>query len=402
MMLPYQDITVVDLSENLAGPFCTQILGDLGADVIKVERPGTGDPARAWGPPFWGGESPLFLAGNRNKQSLVANLKTADGRGVVRQLAAEADVFVHSFRAGVIESFGLEYEQLQSLNSKLVYCSIAAFGVRGPRKDHPGYDPLLQAYGGLMSVTGHPGQPPVRVGTSVMDISTGMWASLGILAALKKREETGQGTEVVASLFDTALTWISYHLMGYLGTGEVPGKEGSGLGMIVPYEAFPTADGHLMIAAGNDTLFGNLCEALGIPERAEDERFQDNPSRVTHREALFEILAERTRQETTVALERRLQAAGVPAAPIQTIDAVAEDPQVAANRMLMSGNHPRIPDFQSVALPVEWDGSRVGLRHAPPCVGQHTNEVLSELGYSTKEIEELSQTGAIQQHPDFT
>lgn len=385
----------MDVSENLAGPFCTQILGDLGAEVVKVERPAGGDPARAWGPPFWGGESPLFLAGNRNKRSLAVDLKSEEGREVVRRLVGRADVFVQSWRRGVARSLGLAPDPLRRAHPRLVYCSVTAFGTRGPMRDLPGYDPLLQAYGGLMSVTGHPDREPVRVGTSVMDMSTGMWAALGILAALRRREETGEGSHVTTALFDSAVVWISYHLLGYLGTGHVPAKAGSGLGMIVPYEAFPTADGHVMVAAGNDGLFRSLCESLGIPEVADDPRFRDNPARVAHREALYRILAGATRALRTAEAERRLRDAGVPIAPIRSVDEVARDPQVAANGMLVPTPHATIRDFRSVALPVEWDGRRATSRRGPPLPGEHTREILEEAGYGEGELEEFAERGVV-------
>lgn len=389
-------VYVVDLSQNLAGPFCTQILGDLGAEVVKVERPGTGDAARRWGPPFWGDDGALFLSSNRNKRSVAVDLKTAEGREIVERLASRADVFVESFRAGGAERLGLDYHRLSRSNPKLVYCSITAFGVRGPLSHLPGYDPLLQAYGGLMSVTGHAEQPPVRVGTSIVDMGTGMWAVIGILAALREREATGRGTHVVTSLFDTAVMWGAYHAIGYLATGQVPRPHGTGLGMIAPYEAFPTADGRVMIAAGTDELFRRACHALELPDVAEDPRFRDNPSRVRHRTVLFDLIAEATGRLTTEDTIQRLQGAGVPCAPIRSIDQVLADPQVEANELLIGVPHPNIPDFRTVALPVQWDGARAPVRRAPPLLGQHTAEVLEAIGYGRDEIAELERIGAIQ------
>ena len=393
---PLDGTLVVDLSQNVAGPYCTQILGDLGAEVIKVERPGKGDEARSWAPPYWGEEAATFLSLNRNKRSLGLDLKGSGALDIFRRLVGKADVLVQSFRAGVVEELGLGYEQANALNPRLVYCSITAYGTRGPLKDLPGYDPLMQAYGGLMSINGHPGQPPARVGTSIVDMGTGMWAALGILAALRERDHTGQGSHVITALYDTALAWIPYQIMNYLASGEAPLPQGSGTAMIAPYEAFPTADGHLMIAAPSDALFGKVCEALGIPEVAHDPRFAGNPNRVQNKKALFDLLADVTRRETAQRLLDRLRQAGVPAAPIQTIDRVVTDPQTEASGMLPHISHPRIPGFRVVTLPIQWNGQRPSVSRVPPKLGEHTDEILSELGYTPPEIERLERQKAIQ------
>ncbi|HEU5320015.1 MAG TPA: CoA transferase, partial [Methylomirabilota bacterium] len=246
MALPLEGIVVADLTQNVAGPFCTQILGDMGAEVVKVERPGRGDDARAWAPPWWGQESASFMAFNRNKKSLALDLKREGGVEILRRLVGRADVFVQSLRAGAVAELGLDFAAAAALNPRLVYCSITAFGTEGPLRDLPGYDPLMQAYGGLMSVNGHPGEEPARVGTSIVDMGTGMWAALGIVAALRQRDATGRGVEVTTALFETALMWVSYHAMGYFASGDVPQPQGSGTGMIAPYQAFPTADGYVM------------------------------------------------------------------------------------------------------------------------------------------------------------
>ncbi|MBI4608505.1 MAG: CoA transferase [Candidatus Rokubacteria bacterium] len=396
MAAPLDGILVVDLSQNVAGPFCTLILGDLGAEVIKVERPERGDDARAWAPPFWGEESSAFMSMNRNKRSLALDLKAPEGAEILRRLVARADVFVQSLRSGVAEELGIGYAQLRPVNPRLVYCSVTAYGEHGPLRDLPGYDPLMQAYAGLMSVNGHPGQPPARVGTSIVDMGTGMWAALGIVAALRQRERTRQGSHVVTALFDTTLMWVSYHMMGYFASGEVPQPQGSGTLMIAPYEAFPTADGYLMIAAGSDALFARACQALGIPEAARDPRFADNPSRVRNRKALFDLIAGITQQETSGGLRERLRAAGVPCAPILSIDQVAAEPQTEASGMLVSAPHPRLSDYRSLALPISWDGIRPGVRRVPPLLGEHTTEVLRELGFSAEEIARLDQRKVVQ------
>ena len=395
MSLPLDGIVVADLTQNVAGPFCTQILGDMGAEVIKVERPGRGDDARAWAPPFWGAESASFMAMNRNKRSLALDVKHARGLEVLRRLVARADVFVQSLRAGVIEELGLDFAGARALNPRLVHCSITAFGARGPLADRTGYDPLMQAYGGLMSVNGHPGQEPARVGTSIVDMGTGMWAALGVVAALRERDATGRAVEVTTALFETALMWVSYHAMGYLGSGEVPQPQGSGTAMIAPYQAFPTADGYAMIAAGSDALFARLARALGAPALAADPRFADNPSRVRHRQALVEALAALTRELKAADLLERLRAAGVPCAPILTMDAVLAEPQTRASGMLVPAPHPRLPDYRSIGLPLLWDGARPGVRRVPPLLGEHSTDVLTWLGYTPDDVRALRAEGVI-------
>src|SRR5262245_14593840 len=255
MEAPLAGILVADLTQNVAGPSCTQILGDMGADVIKVERPGRGDDARAWAPPYWGSESATFLGVNRSKRSLAVDMKQADGRAVLERLIGRADVLVQSLRAGVIEELGLDWERARALNPRLVYCSITAFGTEGPLKDRPGYDPLMQAYGGIMSINGHPNQPPARVPASVGHMGTGRWAVMGIMAALRERHRPGRGAHVTTALFDSALVWSVFQMSHYLATGDVPQPQGSGTAMIVPYEAFPVSDGWVMVAAASDALF---------------------------------------------------------------------------------------------------------------------------------------------------
>jgi len=394
--LPLEGILVVDLTQNVAGPFCTQTLGDMGAEVVKVERPGRGDDARAWAPPWWGTESATFMAFNRNKRSLALDLKREGGLEVLRRLVARADVFVQSLRPGAIGQLGLDFPKAITLNPRLVYCSITAFGTRGPLAHLPGYDPLMQAYAGLMSVNGHPGQEPARVGTSIVDMGTGMWAALGIMAGLRQRDATGRAVEVTTALFETALMWVSYHAMGYLGSGEVPQPQGSGTAMIAPYQALPSADGYVMIGAASDALYGRLTEALGVPELARDPRYADNPSRVTRREELVETLSARTRTLTTSDLLDRLRAAGVPAAPIHSMDQVLKAPQTEASGMLVDAPHPRLPDYRSIGLPVQWDGRRPEVRRVPPRLGEHTADVLTTLGYTLDDVRTLQSQGLVQ------
>ena len=393
--LPLERVVVVDLTQNVAGPFCTQILGDMGADVIKVERPGRGDDARAWAPPYWGDESATFMALNRNKRSVALDLKHDGGREVLRRLVARADVFVQSLRAGVVAELGLDVAAATAMNSRLVYCSVTAFGTRGPLSDRPGYDPLMQAYTGLMSLNGHPGGEPARVGTSIVDMGTGMWAALGIVAALRQRDVTGRGGEVTTALFDTALMWVSYHAMGYLGSGEVPQPQGSGTAMIVPYQVFPASDGYVMIGAASDALFRKTAGALGTPGLADDDRFRDNPSRVRNRAILIPAMSGLTRERTVKELLDALQAAGVPCAPILAMDAVMAEPQTRESGMLVSAPHPRVPDYQSIGLPLQWDGRRPGVRRVPPALGEHTADVLTWLGYTLDDVRSLKARGVV-------
>jgi formyl-CoA transferase/CoA:oxalate CoA-transferase len=395
MDAPLAGLLVADLTQNVAGPYCTQILGDMGAQVVKVERPGRGDDARAWAPPYWGEESATFMSVNRNKRSLAVDMKAAEGRAVLERLVARADVLVQSLRAGVIDELGLGWDRARALNPRLVYCSITAFGTEGPLKDRPGYDPLMQAYGGLMSVTGYPGAP-ARVPVSIVDMGTGMWAVIGILAALRERDRTGRGTHVTTALFDTALAWVTVPLTNYLASGEVPGPQGSGTQMIAPYEAFPSRDGWVMIAAASDALFAKCCGALDLADLARDPRFATNPGRVANRAALAEAIAAATRALDASELLARLQRAGVPSAPILGMDRVAAESQTDASGMLIPAKHPRVDDYRAVGLPVRWDGERPGVARVPPLLGEHTAEVLAELGYDDTAIRELSDRHVIQ------
>ena len=383
-------VLVADLTQNIAGPYCTQILADLGADVVKIEKVGRGDDARAWAPPFWGAESATFMGVNRGKRSLAIDVKAADGRAVVERLVGRADVFVQSLRAGAADELGLGWRRAQALNPRLIHCSVTAFGVDGPYRDRPGYDPLMQALGGLMSITGHPGQPPARIPVSLVDVGTGMWAAMAILAALRERDRTGQGIEITTALYDTAIAWSVFQMCHYLATGEVPRPQGSGTAMIAPYEAFPTADAWVMIGAASDALFAKTCAALGADALARDARFRDNPGRVTHRVELGRVLGAITGALPTRAVLERLEGAGVPCAPIHTLDQVAGEPQTEASGMLASMKHPRLPDYRAVVTPIRLDGERPVAARVPPLLGEHTAEVLGELGYDPETIRRLA------------
>ncbi|HEV8531887.1 MAG TPA: CoA transferase [Methylomirabilota bacterium] len=396
MDAPLARLLVADLTQNVAGPTCTQILGDMGADVIKVERPGRGDDARAWAPPFWGEESATFMSFNRSKRSLAVDMKAPEGRAILERLIGRADVLVQSLRAGAIEELGLGWERAHALNPRLVYCSITAFGTDGPLSDRPGYDPLMQAYGGIMSVNGHAGQPPARVPVSLVDMGTGMWAAIAILGALRERERTGRGANVTTALFETALAWTTFQMTHYFANGEIPQPQGSGTAMICPYEAFPTRDAWVMIAAASDALFVKAAAALGAPELPRDARFADNPARVAHRGELLEALSRITRELSSADVLARLQGAGVPCAPILTLDRVAAEPQTEASGMLISAKHPRLPDYRTVGLPIRWDGERPGVTRVPPLLGEHTAEVLGTLGYDEAAIRSLVERHVVQ------
>jgi glutaryl-CoA transferase len=388
-------IRVLDLTRNIAGPYCAMILGDLGAEVIKVERPGTGDDTREWRPPAWNGISTTFLAFNRNKKSIAVDLDRDEGRDVILKMAGRSDVLLESFRRGSLERRGLDYKSVSAENPRLVYCTITGFGTVGPHKDRPGYDPVLQAYSGIMSLTGEPGGRPLRTGPSIVDNGTGMWAALGVVCALLARERTGRGAHVETSLLETGVTWIGYHLLGYLATGRVPPPVGTTATMIAPYEGFATRDGYLQLAAGNQRIWARLCEVLALPDLPADPRFRTNPDRVAHRDELHEILEARFRTESAAHWEEVLLAQGVPCSRVRTLADVATDPQVAALDLLKPVSHPEIPNLAMVDLPLAIDGQRAAAQVGPPAVGQHTDEVLGALGYSPTDIAALRDTGAV-------
>jgi crotonobetainyl-CoA:carnitine CoA-transferase CaiB-like acyl-CoA transferase len=337
----------------------------------------------------------MFLSANAGKRSLALSLRDPRGREALLRLADRSDVFLQSLRPGLAEELGFGAGELRARNPRLVYCSVGAYGRVGPLAREPGYDALMQAAGGLISVTGEPGRPGVRVGSSLIDQGTGTWAALGVLAALLERERTGVGAVVDVSLYETALGYIGYHLAGFLADGTVPHGQGTVFPMVAPYQVFPTRDGELMIAGGNDRLFAAICGVLGLPELTDDERFRTNPARVAHRDVLYELLVARLTQDDSAVWLQKLTTAGVPAAPVADVADVAAAAQTEALGMLQHLPHPSIPELRLAAVPLSLDGERAVHRGAPPLVGQHSAEVLREVGYTEAEIATLEAASVI-------
>jgi crotonobetainyl-CoA:carnitine CoA-transferase CaiB-like acyl-CoA transferase len=388
-------ISVLDLTRNFAGPYCSMLLGDLGADVIKVESPLAGDDTRQWRPPAWNGQSATFLAGNRGKRSIAIDLDDDAGREVARRLATRADVIISSFRPGSLAKRGLGYPELRPDNPGLIYCSITAYGSKGPKRDWPGYDPVLQAESGIMSLTGYPDGPPARLPIAAIDLGTAMWASVGIQAALRTRSETGVGSLVEVSLYETAAWWLSYLIAGYMGSGEEPERHGSGASFLAPYEVFATSDGDMMVTAANDDLFAGLCDALELPDLPADPSYRHNADRVANRATLHDLLQSRFLEKTADEWHALLRSRSVPCSPVRSVADFVGDEHLAALGMVVPLPHPDIPDLRVVGTPLSLGGVRPTSSRPPPRLGEHTQQVLAELGYTTEEIDGLSRRRVI-------
>lgn len=385
---PLTGIRVLDLSRVLAVPWASQILGDLGADVVKVERPGSGDDTRAWGPPWLKDadgqptrESAYFLCTNRNKRSITVDMASPEGQQTLRDLAAKADIVLENFKTGGLQQYGLDYASLNAINPRLIYCSITGFGQSGPYAARPGYDFLIQAMGGLMSITGVPddeaGAGPQKVGVALTDILTGLYATIGILAALQERNHSGLGQHIDTALLDVQVATLANQASNYLVGGVVPRRMGNAHPSIVPYQTFPTADSDMILAVGNDGQFARFCQVAGHPEWAQDERFATNPQRVRHRTELIPLLRQTTVMRTTAEWVSALEQADVPCGPVNRLDQVFADPQVQARGIRVDLPHP-LGTVSTVASPVRLSATPVQYRRPPPLVGQHTEEVLRD------------------------
>ncbi|HQY93879.1 CaiB/BaiF CoA-transferase family protein [Caldilinea sp.] len=390
------DIFVLDLSRILAGPYCTMVLADYGADVIKVEEPGSGDGTRGWGPPWVGDQSAYFLAANRNKRSITVDLKTAAGRQIVQELAAHADVVIENFKVGGAARLGVDYATLAALNPRLVYCSITGYGQSGPHRDRAGYDFIIQAQGGVMSITGAKDGEPAKVGVAIADITAGLFAATAILAALHERQRSGKGQAIDVALLDAQIAWLANVAQNYLATGEPPARYGNAHPSIVPYETFATADGAIAVGIGSDAQYRKFCAAVGRLDLAEDARFRTNQARVEQREVLIPLLQALFRTRTSSAWLELLTTLDVPAGPINDIPTALNDPQVQARAMVQEVDHATAGRIKVLGPVAKFDRTPATVRGAPPPLGHHTGEVLQEmLGYHDEQIAELRRLGVI-------
>ncbi len=392
---PLSGTTVIDFTRVLSGPYCTMVLADLGARVIKIEHPVRGDDTRHWGPPFVATESAYFLSINRNKESVTLDFKKSEGLAVLERLFATADVMVENFRPGTLDAAGLGAEALTQRFSRLIYCSISGYGQTGPRREEPGYDAVMQAEGGLMSITGERDGPPYRLGVAITDIVSGLFAAQGVLAALVSRATTGRGQRVDIGMLDATAALLTYQAGNYFVSGEVPARMGNRHPTITPYESFETADGDLVIAGGNDDLWRRLCGALDLDGLSDDPRFRTNKDRVANRDELRPIFDRVLKTRTRAEWVERLAKVGVPCGSVREISEVLADPQIAARDMIAEVDHPTVGRTRVIGSPLKLSGTPPSVRTAPPTLGQHTETVLTELGYDRAAIANLRATAVI-------
>ncbi|MEH7377881.1 CaiB/BaiF CoA transferase family protein [Neobacillus drentensis] len=388
-------IRILDVSRVLAGPFCSMILGDLGAEVIKIEHYASGDETRGWGPPFVNGESAYYLCANRNKQSMTLNLKSEEGKKIFSKLAYTSDVVIQNFKSGTLEKMGLGYSQLKTINPGLILASITGFGSTGPYKDLPGYDYIIQAMSGLMSITGEPEGTPVKVGVAIADVLTGLYTCIGILGALQHRNQTGEGQEIDISLMDCQISSLINVASNYLCSGVIPKRLGNRHPNISPYQVFNTMDGELVIAVGNDEQFKRFAAVLGRPELAEMEEFIHNEQRLKNNDKLVAICEELLSKKMKKEWKERLDAVGVPNGPINTIAEMFEDPQIKAREMIVEMEHPLIDHLRLTGSPLKLSATPVTMRRHPPLFGEHTESLLESIGYNSEEISRLKQNNII-------
>lgn len=384
-----ENIKVLDLSRVLAGPYCSMILGDLGAEIIKVEAPGGSDDTRKWGPPYKGEESAYYLCANRNKRAITLDIKSEKGQEILLELIAQSDILIQNFKTGTLDKLGLGYEQIKEVNPRLIFCSITGFGQTGPYKDIPGYDYIIQAMSGLMSITGSEDSGPMKVGVPITDIITGLYAAIGILGALHERLQSGKGQSIDISLLDSQLSALVNVASNYLVSGVIPKRFGSQHPNIVPYQTFDTLDGEMVIAIGNDGQFNKLCKLLQLQDMAEDERFSTNSKRVEHKEELLKPLAAKLKQRNSTDWLELFRQQGIPCGPINNMQKVFEDPQIKAREMVIQVKHPKAGDVSLVGSPLKFSRTPVEIKRHPPLVGEHNQEILSELGYKEEEIQDM-------------
>lgn len=392
--LPLASFRVVDLTQNVAGPFCTQILGDLGADVIKVE-PLAGDSTRTWGPPFWGTESVMFLSFNRNKRSICLDLKAPKGREILDRFLGWADICVTALTPAAASKLRVDAGSIHGSHRSLITCDVTAFGSQGPFRDLPGFDPVIQALSGIMSITGERSGSSVRVGTSIVDMGVGMWAAIGILAAALGRSKSSEGGEVATSLFETALAWMPYQVVGHLATGGTPMKWGSELAMLCPYGAYRAQDSDIVVAVGNEDIWTRFCRCIERVDLTETPGFRSNSERVDNRTTVRDVVEEVLSKATAAVWERRFRDAGVPAGRVNTIPEAMGLDQSKAVDMFQATVHPQVDSLRTARVPLSFDGEHAQARRPPPLLGEHSDEVLSELGFNEREVAGFHETRVV-------